>query len=214
MASLTSSLPDVSSLDVEEAKQILRSAVREERRRKAEQARTKFESDWIEAALNFVGDRKVVACYVSTSSEPRTDSLLDELANAGKTVVLPKLGPGLTRAWGIYKGRDDLQQMAPGRPPEPSGEALDKDYLENVEALIIPALAVNHEGSRLGQGGGWYDRALKQVRPHTLVGAMIFPWEYTDAFVPQDDMDVRVPFVILPDGHVATRAADETEPRP
>ena len=63
----------------------------------------------------------------------------------------------------------------------------------------MPATLVDRHGRRIGQGGGWYDRVLKQVSPTTRVGAMVFPEEYVDVDLPQDPMDRPVSFVILPD---------------
>lgn len=201
-------------MSTEEGKQALRSAVRERRTRDAVQARARFEDDWIEVVLRFTHGRDTVAAYVATDTEPPTERLLEALEHENKTIVLPKLGPGLTRAWGIYKGADDLTQMAPGRPPEPSGEALSNAILASLDVLVMPALAVSHWGERLGQGGGWYDRALKEVGSDTLIGAMIYPWEYIDAAIPQDDMDMPIPYVLLPDGHVETAARLDDSPSP
>ena len=103
--------------------------------------------------------------------------------------------------------------MAPGRPPEPLGEALDPEILAEVGALVIPALAISQRGARLGQGGGWYDRALKKVGPDALVGAMIYPEELLVEHIPQDEMDVSVPYAIHPTTIVRTSAADETFPQ-
>lgn len=196
--------PDVTGMSPEEGKQAFRAIVRERRNRDAARARELYENQWIETVLEFVHGRDIIACFVATEHEPPTARLLEALAEADKTLILPKLGPGLTRAWGFYRGADDLQQMAPGRPPEPSGPAFDNNYLDNADALIIPALAVSHSGERLGQGGGWYDRALKAVQPDARIGAMVFPWEFMSTPIPQDEMDVRVPYVLTPDEPVAT----------
>ncbi|QOQ38102.1 5-formyltetrahydrofolate cyclo-ligase [Trueperella pecoris] len=200
------SIPDTSAVDVEEAKQILRAAVREHRKQRNKRMIADVESHWVETAMGFVGSRELVACYVSVNQEPPTQALLGALHEAGKRILLPKLGPGLSRAWGFFEPGTSLVQMAPGRPPEPEGQAFDNDILDEVEAMIIPALAVSHQGARLGQGGGWYDRALKRVSANALVGAMIYPEEFISEAIPQDDMDVSIPYVIQPAEVVATFA--------
>lgn len=201
--------PDVSGIEIEEAKQLLRTTVREHRQQRSRKMLKKLADAWTQPVLEFVGDRQTVACYVSWKFEPSSLAVIEALQAAGKTLLLPKLGPKLTRAWGYYQGEDDLTQMAPERPPEPTGEAYSNEILGGVDALIIPALAVSHTGARLGQGGGWYDRALKQALPDALVGAMIYPEEFTDAYIPQNDLDVLVPYVITPDGISPTEAAAE-----
>ncbi|MGO1592362.1 MAG: 5-formyltetrahydrofolate cyclo-ligase [Ancrocorticia sp.] len=192
-------LPDVTGLDVEDAKQALRSVARDARKRLPVAVRKDFEAQWVPTALDFIGDAKTVACYVSVNNEPETHALCEAIAAHGCELLLPKLGPGLSREWAWYQGADDLAVCAPGRPPEPSGEAIGSDILATVDVLIIPATLVDRQGRRIGQGGGWYDRVLKQVSAQTRVGAMVFPEEYVDIDLPQDPMDRPVSFVILPD---------------
>lgn len=192
-------LPDVTGLDVEEAKQAIRAKARAHRARRTAHDREQLGFQWVDTALDFVGDAKTVACYVSVNDEPPTGPLCEALAQGGRRLLLPKLGPKLAREWAWYQGADDLKVMAPGRPPEPSGKAFGTEVLDEVDVLIIPALLIDKEGRRIGQGGGWYDRVLKQVSPATRIGAMVFSEEYVEKDLPQDPMDRRVPFVILPD---------------
>lgn len=63
----------------------------------------------------------------------------------------------------------------------------------------MPATLVDRQGRRIGQGGGWYDRVLKQISPTTKVGAMVYPEEFVDIPLPQDPMDRPVHYVVLPD---------------
>ena len=192
-------LPDVADLDVEDAKQVLRSAARKNRSRRSTHVREGLVDSWVRTALDFIGDAEVIAAYGSVKDEPPTHELCEAITAAGKKLLLPKLGPKLSREWGWYRGPDDLQVMAPGRPPEPGGECLTSKVLDAVDVLLVPAILVGRHGQRIGQGGGWYDRILKQVRPDARIGAMIYPDEYVEAELPQDPMDVCVHYVILPD---------------
>lgn len=194
------SLPDLSTLDLEEAKQILRGAARTHRKERSSVAREEAAQKYIPHVLDFVNGSHRVACYVSVNCEPPTFELCTAIADSGIELLLPKLGPGLTRAWGYFRGIDDLEQMAPGRPPEPTGPAFDNSILSSVDAMIIPALLVSRAGERLGQGGGWYDRALKETGAHTRTAALIFADEYIEESLPQDDMDVPVPYAITSEG--------------
>ena len=170
-------LPHVTGLDVEEAKQALRPAARAHRARRSAHEREELGKRWVDTALDFVGDSKLVAAYVSVNDEPPTAPLCDALVASGHGLILPKLGPKLAREWAWYEGADDLKVMAPGRPPEPSAPAVAPDTLAQADGL----------------------RVLKQVTPPTRVGAMVFADEYVSAEFPQDDMDRPVPCVILPD---------------
>ncbi len=190
--------PDFSQLELEDAKQLLRTNVRESRKALNPAAQANYVEAWKETVLEFIGDAKTIAGFASTHFEPPTFQMCQEIADMGKNILLPKLGPGLTRAWGYFRGIDDLKQMAPGRPPEPSGPAFDNDILQEVDVIITPALLMSKYGERLGQGGGWYDRALKNVDAKTPVGAMVFPDEYVDFHLPQDKFDVKIPYVLTP----------------
>lgn len=192
-------LPEVTGWDVEEAKQALRAAARERRAKRSAHERAVLAQQWSDTVMDFIGDGQVVACYVSIKDEPPTRELCERIAASGRQLLLPKLGPSLAREWAWYKGDADLEVLAPGRPPEPSGLPADSSVLADIDVLVMPAALIDKVGRRLGQGGGWYDRVLKKVSPTTKIGAMVFPDEYVSVELPQDDMDRRVPYVIFPD---------------
>ena len=203
MITKTVTLPNVADLDVEDAKQELRKVARKNRSKRSLQTREDFASTWVDTALDFLGDAQVVAAYVSIKEEPPTLALCDAIVASGKRLLLPKLGPGLTRAWGWYTGAHDLDVLAPGDlgPADEAhrGGALGPEALSQVDALLVPALLIGRGGTRLGQGGGWYDRILKQIKDDARVGAMVYPDEVVDMELPQDEMDMRIPFVVLPE---------------
>ncbi|MDD7465083.1 MAG: 5-formyltetrahydrofolate cyclo-ligase [Actinomycetaceae bacterium] len=201
------SLPQTAQYDTEDAKQLVRSAIRTHRKERTEAARISAGEQIATHVLDFVKGSRCVACYVSVNKEPPTRELCTQIADAGIQLLLPKLGPHLTRSWGYFRGDADLETMAPGRPPEPSGPAFDNSILADVDVMIIPALAVNSQGERLGQGGGWYDRALKGIGSHTKVAAIIYDEEFLRSALPQNDMDVLIPFVITPSGVFPTASA-------
>lgn len=184
---------------IEDQKNMLRMGARKRRTHLSETQRSEYGEQWAKTVTRFIGKTDIVAAYVSVGDEPPTHALLDSLLAKEVKILLPKLGPTLKREWAWYRGAEDLSVQAPGRPPEPSGRSLPSEVLADIQVLIIPALTVDRHGHRLGQGGGWYDRILKRVRPGTKVGAMVYPWEFVDEPLPQDDMDMRVTHVILPD---------------
>jgi len=146
---------------------------------------------------------RCVAANVARPTEPSTGPLLEMLAARGVRVILPVLGTGLQRDWAVYDGAADLQQRAPGRPPEPGTTALGAAALHAADVIVAPALAVDTSGARLGQGGGWYDRALEHARPGTPVIAMVFAEEIYDAGtrpLPRQPHDRLVDAVATPEG--------------
>lgn len=190
-------LPSTAGLELEDAKQALRDAVRTYRGsrspRQREEAAAGFATNGVEA----VGGARCVAAYVSAAAEPDTSALLDALHARGVRVLLPVLGPGLARCWGEYTAREDLAQRAPGRPLEPAGEVFGPETIGDAEVVIAPALAIDPLGNRLGQGGGWYDRALLHRRPDAPVFAMVHEAELvTLGSLPRAEHDIGVDGVI------------------
>ncbi|MDE0573730.1 5-formyltetrahydrofolate cyclo-ligase [Demequina sp. B12] len=143
-----------------------------------------------------------VSVYASRPHEPGTLPLIEALHERDITVLVPCLGDGLQRGWGVYVSSDDLVERAPGRPPEPSGTFLPSEALAQADVVVVPALAVDQYGTRLGQGGGWYDRALAQARPEAPVVALTFTSEFhvDGTHLPRESHDRPVNAVITPQG--------------
>jgi 5-formyltetrahydrofolate cyclo-ligase len=103
-----------------------------------------------------------VAAYASVGREPGTGFLLDRLAAAGKRVILPLLRPDDDLDWAVYNGAAALASARRGLL-EPTTPALGVDAIGGADVVIVPGLAVDGHGQRLGRGGGSYDRALARV---------------------------------------------------
>jgi 5-formyltetrahydrofolate cyclo-ligase len=189
--------------DIEDFKESLRTAIREARalrspRRRAEAGQALAH---VIETIPEVANARCVSLYASRPGEPDMSWLLDRLAARGVRVLLPVLGAGLQRDWAEYAGADDLLQRAPGRPPEPGSPTLGPEALAQADVVIAPALAIDTQGTRLGQGGGWYDRALENLRPGVRVIGVVFPEELYDAEVrplPRESHDHLVDAVATP----------------
>ena len=99
-----------------------------------------------------------VFCYVSTGKEPDTRALLEQMLKEGKTVSVPRCREaGIMEAVRI----GGMEQLRPGRFGiwEP-GEGLSAIEPESIELAVIPCLSGWTDGTRLGYGGGYYDRFL------------------------------------------------------
>ena len=183
-------LPDTSRLEVDDAKDELRKVLRAHRRahhHHPAQGHTAACEALTEHALEAVAGAEKVAAFVSVGAEPCTRLLLERLHEAGVKVLLPVLGPRLARCWGLFQGGEDLAERAPRRPPEPSGPTLPAEAVRQVDALLIPALAVDSAGRRLGQGGGWYDRMLPLRSPDVHTFAILHPEELVPGPLPMEE---------------------------
>ncbi|KQT02286.1 5-formyltetrahydrofolate cyclo-ligase [Cellulomonas sp. Leaf395] len=184
MSSVAQPYPRVSEGDeVEDVKERLRIAIRNARKIRSVRQREAAAHALVDVVLTIpaVADATCASVYASRVTEPGTGPLLEALAARGVRLLLPVLGSGLQRDWAEYAGPDDLRERAPGRPPEPGGPTLGAATLADADVVIAPALAVDTTGARLGQGGGWYDRALEHLRPGVPVVALVFPEELYDA---------------------------------
>jgi 5-formyltetrahydrofolate cyclo-ligase len=131
-----------------------------------------------------------VAAYVSVGREPGTGVLLDELVAAGKRVILPLLQPDNDLDWATYSGSDALVTAGRGLL-EPIGEPLGLDAVATADAVLVPGLAVDRTGLRLGRGGGSYDRVLGRVPVGTFTCLVLNDEEILDQ-VPAAPHDRRV----------------------
>ena len=195
-------LPETTLLDVEDAKEELRSVLRSHRRSRHRHRKNGHDpvcGSLTEHALEALDGARTVTAYVSVGCEPCTRPLLNRLEKRGVTVLLPVLGPRLSRSWGVFHGADDLAERAPGRPPEPGGAALPAEAVARADALVIPALAVDRGGRRLGQGGGWYDRMLPLRRDGVRVFAMVYDDELVPGPLQTQTHDETVDAVITSD---------------
>ena len=137
-----------------------------------------------------------IACYASMATEPPTDLLIQALRAAGHRVWLPRVnGTGL--AW-VRIDEGTQWAVHPLGMREPSGPA--SAVLPGSTAIVfMPALAVDRSGHRLGQGGGFYDRALLDLPTHDEGGpmrvALVFADEVLDA-LPVEPHDLRVDAIV------------------
>ncbi|MCW2755566.1 MAG: 5-formyltetrahydrofolate cyclo-ligase [Marmoricola sp.] len=121
-----------------------------------------------------------VAAYVSVGREPGTGMLLDRLAAAGKRVIVPLLRTDDDLDWAVHAGAASLATARRGLL-EPTTPALGVDAIGGADVVIVPGLAVDARGLRLGRGGGSYDRALARVPVGTFTCVVLNDDEVLDA---------------------------------
>ena len=150
---------------------------------------------------------QVVAAYAAVGSEPPTRPLLDGLRECGVAVWLPVV-EGDRLDWAPYDGWDQLA-VGPFGLRQPGGVRLGVDALRRSDLVLVPALAADAQGNRLGRGGGFYDRALAGVVVPTV--AVVFEDEVLDE-IPTEPHDVRLDGLLTPAGLVATAAEGRSVP--
>ncbi|GHD02469.1 5-formyltetrahydrofolate cyclo-ligase [Streptomyces finlayi] len=140
-----------------------------------------------------------VAAYVSVGREPGTRALLDALHARGVRVLLPVLMPDNDLDWGAYEGAQGLVRAGRGLL-EPSGRRLGVDAVREADAVLLPGLAVDARGMRMGRGGGSYDRVLARLKGGAAHLVVLLYANEVVAEVPVEPHDHPVHAVVTPEG--------------
>lgn len=137
-----------------------------------------------------------ISCFLSTPTEPGTREFIAAAVARGIRVLLP-----ITRADGLLDWAVAEQEGATAEGmfgmPEPVGELLSPDAVNDVDLLVIPAAAVDQTGMRLGWGRGYFDKTLGSMEKCPPVYAVVFDSELVDE-VPRDLHDQPVTGVVTP----------------
>ena len=147
------------------------------------------------------GPPPVVAGYVSIGAEPGTRALLDALRARGARVLLPVLLPDNDLDWAAYEGPDRL--VAAGRGLlEPDGPRLGPEAVCTADLVLLPGLAVDGRGIRLGRGGGSYDRVLTRLDRAGSSARLVTLLYDTEVLedVPAESHDRAVDAAVTPSG--------------
>ena len=159
-----------------------------------------------DAVLRFVPEPCRVAVYESLPDEPPTGRLVEALLAAGHEVIVPIVLEDFSLEWRYAvpgASGDDATVRRPGHGGhEPDADErqrwLGTDALATCDLVVTPGLSVDSHGTRLGQGGGCYDRALLHRDPSAPVVTLLHEGEQSELDLPADAHDVPV------DGYVTT----------
>ncbi|MCZ2404350.1 5-formyltetrahydrofolate cyclo-ligase [Paenarthrobacter sp. Z7-10] len=155
------------------------------------------------------GTKPLIGTYLSGSAEPPTGPLLLALFESGYDVLVPACEPGYQLSWVRWRPGIELVRTLLAPVDEPVGERFPRQLMDRAAGILLPALAVDRAGNRLGQGGGYYDRFLARLgfssqsarSPQTA--AVVYDHELlpTGSFE-YGDLDVPVQGVLTPSGHL------------
>ncbi len=137
-----------------------------------------------------------IASYISYGDEPSTQELNETILKRGKDLYLPRVN-GDDLDWVRWNG--DNNQLAVSqlsrKLQEPIGPALVD--LSLIQLIVVPALRIDRSGYRLGQGGGFYDRALPKLSAWSI--GLIHPDEISSVDLPREEFDIPLNAAATPD---------------
>jgi 5-formyltetrahydrofolate cyclo-ligase len=138
---------------------------------------------------------EAVACYLATEREVQTMGIVRQAWAEGKAVCVPKHDPPSGRYRWTWLQASDKCVRGPMRIPEP--ETLDPVPAGAIRLVLVPGVAFDRHGGRLGHGAGHYDRLLRDAscRGAVRVG-LAFDWQMADE-LPMTAHDVRMDGVIV-----------------
>ncbi len=161
------------------------------------------------AAMPAFFDARTVGCYLSLEQEVATATLLRLCREQGQAVVVPafdrdrriydwtRLAPDAALGWG------------PMRVPQPAAPAW--ITAATLDLVLVPGVAFDLAGNRIGHGAGHYDRLLAAARPDCVKVGVAFAWQILPS-VPSASHDVRMDWLLTPEQTLACLIPRATSP--
>ena len=143
---------------------------------------------------------QTVCAYLPVGAEPGSPEMVDRLHELGATVLLPVTRTGadnehLALRWARYVPGDLVSARLGLR--EPAQGWLEPSAVAQAGVVLVPALAVDHAGVRLGRGGGFYDRSLALCAPGTRLVAVVRDEEVVKS-LPAEPHDIPMTHALTP----------------
>ena len=190
-----------SDLDLDAQKKLARKAASGARRRAKEAAGLSAAADLTHAILDSgaVPAGAAVSGFLPIGSEIDPGPTLEALRDRGHRICLPcVIAADMPLVFRLWAPGDPLVEESFGtRAPDPSAEAVDPDV------LMVPLLAFDAAGYRLGYGGGFYDRsleALRQIKSVTAIGVAYSGQRMDD--VPRGPFDQPLDWIVTEAGAI------------
>lgn len=138
---------------------------------------------------------RIISAYAAMAQEPPTSGLRTTLRDLEVLVVVPIMGPNRSLAWGFDSDPMTTNSFGIAEPPASNID------LNSLPLMLIPALSAGLDGSRIGRGAGYYDRALAKTKPSSQGGPLrvcvLFDDEVSPT-VPHEAHDEKLDFILTP----------------
>ena len=138
---------------------------------------------------------KTLAVYCSLPDEVETDGIIENALAMGKSVVVPKIiSPGIMKFYRIM----GISQLAPSyhfgiREPD---DLCEEVSAKDIQLAVVPGVCFDLSKSRIGQGGGYYDRYLAECDSAIKVGICFDSQILKDSYIPCEKTDIKMDLII------------------
>lgn len=136
-----------------------------------------------------------ISCYLSGRNEPNTRPFLNWATADGIRVLFPVTREDGLLDWTV--GEDEIEIQGIAGVPEAAGRLLGPIAINDVDLIIVPAAAIDQEGTRLGWGRGYYDKTLGSMEKCPPVYGVVYDHEFIDD-VPREVHDQPVNGLVTP----------------
>ena len=177
-------------------KKELRRYIREQKRHFTPQQLGEMSLDIMSSLLSnsHIQKADAILMYHSLPDEVDTHSALDQLLAMGKKVLLPKVVSETEMTIHEYTGQDSLLPSEPYGILEPTTPEFSIVNCQLSIVIVVPGMAFDRQGHRLGRGKGYYDRFLSRI-PNIYKIGVCFPFQLIDK-VPSEPTDILVDEVL------------------
>ena len=167
-------------------------ALRNRYRRERKERYLDHSFEYLATSQEFVA-AKVIATYFSYGDEPQTSQLNTAIIKSGKVLLLPRIS-GAELEWVQWDGQENSLNIHK-KISEPKGDVFQD--LQAIDLIVVPALRIDRSGYRLGQGGGYHDRALPLLRAWSI--GLIHADEISSEDLPREEWDIPLNAAATPD---------------
>ena len=140
-------------------------------------------------------DVSSIALYASLPDESQTYAIASHFLNMGKSVSFPCIEEKEIVFRQVKDPEEDLRVLGPFGIREPDKDRCPVMPMDQIDLFVIPGVAFDIFGSRIGFGGGYYDRALVQKRSDALVVALAFEFQVVHA-IQAEEHDYPVDMIV------------------
>ncbi len=134
----------------------------------------------------------VIALYAPIQQEIDTAELFDAAVAAGKQVLYPQVRNGQLQ----FRQVTELRQLAGGAYGIPEPGLSDRDMpLEQADLIVVPGVAFDLQGHRIGFGKGYYDRCLNRLSGCAALVGLCHDFQLLDC-IPSEAHDISMQYVV------------------